>query len=124
GYDLYDLLMTETTDAVGNRAQAVNDYRTLQPRQMTDPNGNRSEVAFDILGMVVGAAVMGKAEPAERQGDSLLNYVADLDDATVLAHLRDPFVNPLDILQRASSRLVYDLFAYQRTRNDLQPQPA
>ena len=27
-------------------------------------------------------------------------------------------------LQRATTRLVYDLFAYQRTPNDPQPQPA
>ena len=33
---------------------------------MTDPNGNRSEVAFDALGMVVGTAVMGK--PSENAG--------------------------------------------------------
>ena len=43
-----------------NVSTAVNDYRVLQPRLMTDPNGNRSEVAFDTLGMVVGTAVMGK----------------------------------------------------------------
>jgi RHS repeat-associated protein len=124
GYDIYDLLITETIDPLGNRTQAVNDYRTLQPRMVTDPNGNRSEAVFDALGMVVGAAVMGKAEPAARQGDSLLGFVADLDESTALAHLRDPFANPHDILQRAGSRLVYDLFAYHRTRNDPQPQPA
>ncbi len=39
---------------------ATYDYRVLQPRLVTDPNGNRSEVAFDALGMVVGTAVMGK----------------------------------------------------------------
>ena len=39
-----------------------NDYRVLQPRLITDPNGNRTEVAFDALGMVVGTAVMGKPE--------------------------------------------------------------
>ena len=36
--------------------------------------------------------------------------------------IRSP--TPHDILQRASSRLVYDLFAYRRTPNDPQPQPA
>jgi RHS repeat-associated protein len=123
GYDAYDLLVTETIDALGNHAQAVNDYRVLQPRLMTDPNGNRSEVVFDILGMVVGVAVMGKAEPAESQGDSLAGFVADLDDVTALAHLHNPFADPHDILQRASSRMVYDPFAYRRTRNDPQPQP-
>jgi RHS repeat-associated protein len=123
-YDAYDLLITDTLDALGNRAQAVNDYRVLQPRLVTDPNGNRSEAAFDALGMVVGAAVMGKTEPADREGDSLDGFVADLDDVTVFAHLQDPFANPHDILQRASSRMVYDLFAYSRARDYSQPQPA
>jgi RHS repeat-associated protein len=124
GYDVYNLLVTETRDALGNRARAVNDYRVLQPRMVTDPNGNRSEAAFDALGMVVGAAVMGKTEPEDRQGDSLDGFVVDLDDVTVLAHLQDPFTDPHNILQRASSRMVYDLFAYQRARNYPQPQPA
>ena len=35
-----------------------------------DPNRNRSAVAFDALGMVVGTAVMGKPEPAPVEGDS------------------------------------------------------
>ena len=34
---------------------------------MTDPNGNRSEVAFDALGMVAGTAVMGKVERKARR---------------------------------------------------------
>ena len=37
------------------------DYRVLQPFRVTDPNGNRAEVAFDTLGLVAGTAVMGKA---------------------------------------------------------------
>ena len=44
------------TDRTGN------DYRVLQPALVTDPNRNRTEVAFDTLGMVVGTAVMGKPE--------------------------------------------------------------
>ena len=39
---------------------AEHDYRVLQPFRMTDPNGNRAEVAFDTLGLVAGTAVMGK----------------------------------------------------------------
>ena len=121
-YDLYDLLATETSDAIGNRTQARNDYRVLLPSLITDPNGNRSEVAIDTLGMLVGTAVMGKA--SETKGDSLAGFVTDLDDALILAHLNDPFSDPHGILQQASSRMVYDVFAYQRTRNDPQPQPA
>ena len=57
-YDTYDPV--ETRDALGNTIHAANDYRVLGPRLMTDPNGNRAEVAFDALGLVVGTAVMGK----------------------------------------------------------------
>ena len=38
----------------------------LQPRLVSDPNRNQTEVAFDMLGMVVGTAVMGKPLPAPR----------------------------------------------------------
>ena len=67
----YDLLMVETRDALGNSVTTVGSMTTacLQPRCVTDPNGNRSEVAFDTLGLVVGTAVMGKA--TETLGDSL-----------------------------------------------------
>lgn len=134
-HDDYDLLMVETRDPLGNRvtvgerdanhnltAQA-NDYRVLQPRLITDPNRNRTKVVFDVLGMVVGTAVMGK--PEETKGDLLDNtFVPDLDEATALAHLADPLNDPDSILQKATTRLVYDLFAYQRTKNSAQPQPA
>ena len=53
-YDTYDLLMLEIRDAVGNTVRAASDYRVLAPRVITDPNGNRSEVAFDALGLVAG----------------------------------------------------------------------
>jgi RHS repeat-associated protein len=133
-YDRYDLLLQETLDALGNRATAGtrdasntltssgNDYRVLQPQLVMDANRNRSAAAFDALGMVVGTAVMGK--PEESLGDTLDNFPPDLADSVIAAHLQDPLTNPQDLLQQASTRLVYDLFAYQRTRIDPQPQPA
>jgi hypothetical protein len=48
-YDDYNLLTVEARDAVHNRVTAENDYRILQPDKVTDPNGNRTEVAFDVL---------------------------------------------------------------------------
>jgi len=122
GYDGYDLLMEQMTDPLGNVTTAENEYRVLQPELVTDPNGNRSAVAFDALGMVVGTAVMGK--PGEIKGDLLTGFVHDLDDDTILPHIQDPLVNPHEILQKATTRLVYDLYAYHRTCNDPQPQPA
>lgn len=86
-----------------------------------DPNRNRSAVAFDALGMVVGTAVMGKPPPAPAEGDSLDGFEPDLTDAVTLRHLdpladpTDPLSDPHTILGRATTRLVYDLFAYQRT---------
>ena len=121
-YDDYSLLMTRTVDALDNVVTATHDYRVLQPARVTDPNGNRSEAAFDALGMVVGTAVMGKQ--AENLGDTLDGFVRDLDAATVAAHVLDPHAGPDAILQGATTRLVYDLFAYARTRDADQPQPA
>ena len=48
---------------------------------MTDPNRNRSQVAFDALGLVVGTAVMGK--PEENLGDSLDGFEPDLTEAVI-----------------------------------------
>lgn len=121
-YDTHNLLVTQTRDALGNVVSARHDYRVVQPSLMTDPNGNRSEVAFDTLGLVVGTAVMGKE--TESKGDNLAGFTADLDEAIVLTHLNDPLAEPHAILQGATTRLVYDLFAYHRTKDQPDPQPA
>jgi RHS repeat-associated protein len=130
----YNLLPVETRDPVGNRitvgernAAGVvttpgHDYRVLQPWLVADANRNRRLVAFDALGMVVGTAITGK--PGENLGDSLTGFEADLTEATLLDHLANPLTDPRSILGRATTRLVYDLFAYRRTRGDPAPQPA
>jgi RHS repeat-associated protein len=135
-YDDYDLLVLETSDPLGNRVtvgerlpngdldhtKPGNDYRVLQPCLVMDPNRNRSAVAFDALGMVVGTAVMGK--PEEKLGDSLDGFEADLTETTILDHLANPLADPHAILGPATTRLVYDLFAYQRTKTQPNPQSA
>ncbi len=135
-YDDYALLVVEARDALGSRltvgerdaADALvapgNDYRVLQPRLVTDANGNRTAVAIDALGMVVGTAVMGKTAPAPVEGDSLAGFDPDLTDAVALAHLADPTTDPLAILAHATTRLVYDLAAFERTQHEPRPQPA
>jgi RHS repeat-associated protein len=138
GYDTYDLLVEEIRDALGNRTTAGernvdptlslvrrgHDYRVLQPALVMDPNRNRSAVAFDVLGMVVGTAVLGKPEDHPARGDRLDGFAADLSDSVVAAHLEDPLADPQAILRHATTRLVYDLFAYARTRGQASPQPA
>lgn len=122
-YDDFDLLVEQVTDAMGNVVKARNDYRVLQPDLVTDPNGNRSAVSFDVLGLVVGSAVMGK-ETGVNEGDSLEGFEPDLDDAAILAHVENPFANPHAVLGKASSRLIYDLFRYQKTSGSSNPQPS
>ena len=135
-YDEHDLLMVETRDALDNRVTVGerlsngdidptlrgNDYRVLQPRRVMDANRNRTQVAFDILGMVVGTAVMGK--PEETLGDSLDGFNADLTETEAIDHLTNPLADPHTILSRASTRIVYDLLAYQRSKAQPEPQPA
>ncbi|MFB7287796.1 SpvB/TcaC N-terminal domain-containing protein [Actinacidiphila glaucinigra] len=128
-FDDHDLLMRDTCDPLGNRitvgertpagdidtTKPGNDYRVLQPAAVMDPNRNRAQVAFDALGMVVGTAVLGK--PEETVGDTLAGFVADLPEATLLDHLDDPLADPLTVLGGASTRLLYDVTAFERTGN-------
>ncbi|WP_221633180.1 SpvB/TcaC N-terminal domain-containing protein [Microcystis aeruginosa] len=120
-YDAYGLLAEQTQDALPapqtNLIRVRNDYRVLQPWEVTDPNGNRAQVAFDALGMVVGTAVMGKV--SENQGDNLTGFVADLDTGAIANHIDNPLTNPHNILANATTRLVYDLDRYRRTRQFL-----
>jgi RHS repeat-associated protein len=134
-YDACDLLAQVVRDALGNVSSVGErdasgavisqgyDYRVLQPSLVTDANGNRAAVSFDALGAIVGAAVMGKRDETPRQGDLLDGFEPDLADATAAAHLADPLAAPQVILARATTRQVYDLHAYFRTKDDPQPQP-
>jgi RHS repeat-associated protein len=121
-YDSHDLVPVKTRDAIGNVVQARLDYRVMQPRSVTDANGNRAEAAFDAIGMLAGTAVMGKAD--EQAGDSLEDFNADLPERVVLEHIHNPLANPQAILGNATTRLVYDLFAFGRTSRESSPQPA
>lgn len=137
-YDAYDLFPQETLDIPGNRVtvgerssdptrppvRSGQDYRVLQPVLIMDPNRNRSAVAFDALGMVAGTAIMGKPEDNPRYGDRLDGFEPDLTDAVINAHLHDPLSDPHSILKHATTRLLYDVSAYYRTKDQANPQPA
>ncbi|BFU91260.1 MAG: hypothetical protein NTAFB01_24470 [Nitrospira sp.] len=118
-FDAYDLLMTETRDALGNRVTVdANDYRVLQPRLISDPNRNQTEVAFDTLGMVAGTAVMGKPSPASVEGDSLAGFAADLTQTQIDSFFGavDPRATAVPLLRDATTRIVYDLDRFHRTK--------
>jgi RHS repeat-associated protein len=131
-YDGYDLLMLETRDALGNRVtvgerlpngdldltKTGNDYRVLQPRLVMNPNSNRAAVAFDAIGMVVGTALMGKPSPAPVEGDSLEGFETDLIQAQIdgFYDIEDPHGPAPNLLKGATTRIIYDLDRFLRTR--------
>jgi RHS repeat-associated protein len=121
-YDAHDLMLGSTRDAAGNTVTSRTDYRVLAPKLVIDANRNRTAAAFDALGMLAGTAIMGKEGDGE--GDSLDDFVADLSESKILAHIHHPLRRPHEILRGASTRFVYDLFAFARTRNQRQPQPS
>jgi RHS repeat-associated protein len=110
--DPYVLLVDEQHDALDNRTLAEQDYRVLQPFRLTDPNGNREEVAFDTLGLVAGTARMGKAP--EMTGDSLAGFVAEIGVEQRDAFFTAPMTQAAALLGDAGTRVVYDLDRFQR----------
>lgn len=118
-FDKHDLLLVETRDPVGNRVTVeANDYRVLQPRLFSDANRNRTEIALDILGMVTATAVMGKPPPAPVEGDSLSGIVTDLTQTQLngFFNTADPHTKAAALLKQATTRIVYDLDRFRRTR--------
>ncbi|MES2936378.1 MAG: SpvB/TcaC N-terminal domain-containing protein [Pseudomonadota bacterium] len=125
-FDAADLLIAGTRDALGNTSAAANDYRVLLPALLTDPNGNRSALAFDALGQVSGIAVMGKAAPATAQGDSLAGFAADLAPVQAAAFFdaADPVAAAAPLLADATTRFVHDVHRFRRTRAAHPAEPA
>lgn len=123
-YEDYKLFVLETKDPLDNIVAAGEwdkennfapriDYRVLQPTCVTDPNRNRSKVAFDALGMVVATAVMGK--PNVDEGDWIDDdYQADLSEEKIDAFFDGaPHSKANDLLGTATTRIIYDLNRYQ-----------
>ncbi|MBV8883134.1 MAG: hypothetical protein JO235_03930 [Chroococcidiopsidaceae cyanobacterium CP_BM_RX_35] len=108
-YDSYYLLVIQTVDPVNNTVQIQNNYRTMQPEQIADPNGNRSQAQFDALGMVVGTAVMGKA--SQNLGDSFATFNPNLTDSDINTFFdaTDPRSLAINHLGTATTRIIYDL---------------
>jgi RHS repeat-associated protein len=112
-----DLLPAKTQDPLGNTIEAANDFRVLQPKQLTDPNGNRSFLAFDAFGLPVAVALRGKI--GETVGDSLDDF-GDFDGDPALARLQSFVAGPQtqapSLLKSSTSRFVYDLDRFKRCK--------
>ncbi|GHO71422.1 hypothetical protein KSC_103140 [Ktedonobacter sp. SOSP1-52] len=109
-YDLCDLYIQSSTDALGNRTEVTGfDFRVLAPCQIKDANDNLSEVRFDILGMPAAMALLGNGN----EGDNLSSF----DDLLLnpgVASKQEFFVtkdydvtDAKNLLRGASARHVY-----------------
>jgi RHS repeat-associated protein len=70
-YDAFGLFAVRVTDAVGLVTEATYDERVLLPRQIADPNGTQTELAYSPLGMVLARYVRGAAGEGDRDNPSL-----------------------------------------------------
>ncbi len=122
-YDNYPLLITQTRSPLENVVQVANNYRVMQPYLITDPNGNRAQVAFDTLGMVVGTAVMGKESDSETQGDSLKTFTPDLTQDEIDRFFANPLGTAANRLGTATTRIIYDLERFWNSRKDYPDDP-
>ncbi|HVH48178.1 MAG TPA: toxin TcdB middle/N-terminal domain-containing protein, partial [Labilithrix sp.] len=127
--DDYGLVLAGTEDAAGNRTTVTEiDYRVLQPRVVEDPNRNREEVWFDVLGLVIASGRMGKV--TESKGDVVSVPAGasrmpafSVKGSDIAAFLQTPTTKASALVGTAGRRFVYDLFAYQRTRSSPVPSP-
>lgn len=119
-YDVHLLVSTGSIDQLGNVISSTLDYRTVNPQTLTDINGDRSSVAFDALGMVVGSAVAGKiGGPVE--GDSLDGFKENITQDEIDQFYADPRGMSQALLGNATRRHIYDLSLFSKDPANLSP---
>jgi RHS repeat-associated protein len=122
-YDAYNLLQIQIThylkggpsdsdkaadlEPVILMTRADNDYHSLLPCRVTDPNGNVAEVIFDPLGMVIASTIHGTEGGAPAGDDPLTDY-SPVPDPT----FEDVINSPQKYLQNATTFFFYDLMAW------------
>lgn len=78
-YNEPDILYIEQSiDSNANHTRVVGfDHRVLAPSEVEDLNGNRTEIAFDVLGRAVAVAVKGKGSEGDHldRFDDALRYL-------------------------------------------------
>jgi RHS repeat-associated protein len=89
----YQLLPVRVTDPVGNPTSALYDGRTLQPRRMTDANGNDTLVTFTPMGLPESFRLRGKMG----EGDQARPSVRFRYDFWALARSRPGAPQPISV---------------------------
>ncbi len=108
-FDDDDLFIKSSKDPAGNVVSVEQfDFRVLAPCKMKDINDNFSAVVFDIMGMPVASANMGKEQT--ESGDNLGGIELDVP----IDEVEDFFITeydeaiPRSWLGNATARFVYD----------------
>ena len=104
-YDKFDFLPIKVAAPAKLITQAEHDYRVLQPRQVTDPNGNQSLFTFTPLGLLSETFVRGKPGEGDQTRPSVTmtyDFMAFLETKQA-----DPN-NPKPIYVHASRRVHHD----------------
>ncbi|PHN17636.1 SpvB/TcaC N-terminal domain-containing protein [Pseudomonas sp. ICMP 561] len=101
-YDDYHMLVVRVTDPVGCTTQATYDYRTLQPRQIIDPNQNTQEADYDAFGRIWATSFYG-TESGEAVGFDPLSTGVHIWGGT-----RQAVEDPELVLARQASVYYYD----------------
>lgn len=81
--DAYWLLAKEVTDPVGLTTMVDYNYRVLQPRSVTDPNGNSTIFTFTPLGFLDSLWVKGSLNEGDQQNPSVkisYNFLSYLEN--------------------------------------------
>jgi len=116
-YGNYFLFIEEIEDAIGNTVKVnLFNFRTFSPQRMSDINENLSEAITDELGLIKAVVIMGKGNEADELTD-----LTETTDAAELLLINNFFQAPdsvdltnigKDLLNRATSRFVYDFDTY------------
>jgi RHS repeat-associated protein len=110
-YGDYHLLLEGTKDELGDVTLVKEwEWRILQPSLMMDINDNHTNMVYDILGMPVGMALMGKGSPGglPTEADSLDGFEADLSNTVRDDFFEDPIDDASGLLLEATARFIYD----------------
>lgn len=111
----------DETNHISNSVSAVIDYITLQPKQITDVNGNISQVLFDPLGMVIVSTLFGTHDGKITGGMTL--YSNNGTPAEYVFY-KDPSFNDVlneseHYLQGATGYYYYNLHTYKDQQQPL-----
>lgn len=112
-YDSTYLVVVEITEhlsaAEKNVTTALIDYITMQPWQLTDVNGNISQVGFDVLGQVAVSTAYGWVDGVRVGNTDISDYIKRPDPT-----FEDVLSRPEYYLQGMSDFFYYDAFMWVR----------